>query len=615
MATSLDAAPFTPAHWPSTTQVSLRIMLDLPRDPGADWTLLDAALLELLATTRIAETTAAAPIQVDQPVIQLTRRIVTIAGTLLRTIRYPSFDDGRVLSLEPSTSAESMLRATLRVPGVELMPAEVPYLAYRHAQEIALTLVGSGADRARTEFQRVHARFAESVSRHVPGGGSTVPILKAAHTLGIPFSHLGRGLYLLGQASAGRKLDRSSIDLDSALGARACNDKSITNGLLQLAGLPVPASVRVQSAPDALEAARRIGFPVVIKPTDRERGEGVEFGLKSAEEVEAAFARARAISSNLLVERQLEGTCHRVLVADRTVVAVIRRDPKSVIGDGEHTVRQLIDLANAKNDAAPAHVRQTPFPCDALALECLQSAGLALDDIPRKDQSAPLRPIETGGWGGSPEFVTERIHPDNIALAVRAARLLGLRVLGLDLVSPDISVPWHRNGAGIIEANYAPQVLGMGPKPQEVIQALLRVFFPGEGRIPVHAFVGGTRAFEAARRWQLGQIAAGRRAFLCSHRETQGPTETHPLAMTAEGLFPRVRALLLDPDVDAIALVVQTDELLRTGLPVDRLDAVDLVDMRLVRERDPENPVEPTRIRALARLLRVMRRDPQAPSA
>lgn len=588
-------------------QTSVPIAIELPASPPVDWQAIDDALLPRLGAAGLAAPSLGDGIAPDLDAVAMTRRVLTIAGVLLRSVRYPSFAPGHVTSVAVSPASRSTVR--LRVPCFEWLPVTLLREAYRHARAIALTAVQSGADEAAVAFDGALAALSAGAGTGAPGGASTVPILKAAFTLGIPHRHLGAGIYLLGHGSAGRKFDRSSIESDSALGARVCGKKDLNNGLMRLAGLPVPDSLRAKTAQEAAQAARTIGFPVVVKPADLERGEGVEVDLADAPQVEAAFERAIKVSGRLLVERQVPGTCHRILVADRSVVTVIRRNPKSVRGDGEHTVAELVALANEKNDAVPRALRQTRFPSDALAVECLRRAGLTLDSVPERDRLAPLRPIETGEWGGSPEFVTDRMHPDNAELAVRVARLLGLRVLGLDLVSEDIAVPWHANGAMLLEANYAPQVLGLATAPQAAIQALLRACLPELGRIPLHAWIGETGSMQAALAWQRAQADAGCRIHVTSHRETFGPHGQHVLTLAVDGLFERVRALQLDPDVDGIALVVQTDELLRTGLPVDRIDAIEITDRRLADETAPERPAAGPRIRALTELLRAATTD------
>lgn len=593
----------TPACWPGLTQTALRIALDLPAAIPVDWAAIDAGFLALLGTARIAEPTVASGVRADHPAVALLRRVLTTAGVLLRVTRYPSFADGHVLSVTAIPSDPDTVRVQVLVPGLDRMPRRVLDEAYMAARTTALLAAREGLGAAGARFDELRTRFSDGVGRAIPGGGSTVPILKAAHTLGIPFLHLGHGLYLLGQGSAGRKLDRSAIDPDSVVGARISNDKAVTSTVLQLAGVPVPRNLRVRSAGEAAQAASALGFPVVVKPADRERGEGVEVGLRDVAEVEAAFERASGLSRNVLVEQWVPGTCHRILVADQTVVLVVRRNPKSVRGDGRQTVRELIAEANAKNDATPVHVRDTPFPSDALALDCLHEAGLSLDEVPEPERLVPLRPIETGVWGGSPDLVTESIHPDNAALAARTARLLGLRVLGLDIVTTDISVPWHANGARIIEANYAPQVLGMSDGPQAGIQKMLQVLLPGQGRIPVRAFVGDAAALDAALGWQQAQIAAGRRAWVTSRRQTLAPGGARPLPPEIDSLRERTVALMLDPEVDAIALVIEDDALLRTGMPVDRLEAVEVVNTRLTEEGGG-TPAAGARVRALLGALR-----------
>lgn len=608
MTARFDPARQSPGHWPPLAQPSVRIALDLPASAPADWPRIDEDLLRQLGIAQIAEPTGAEDLALNDFVVQLTRRIVTVAGALLRGVRYPSFDAGHLLSVSPPAPDRPRHRVWLRVPCVELLPPEVFRLAWRQARDVALGMVLLGPAEADTRLDAAREALAQAAAETMPGGDSTIPLLKAAHTLGIPCTHLGAGVHLLGMGSSGRKFDRSSIESDSALGARISSDKSLNSALSRLAGLPVPASVRATTATEAAEAAISLGFPVVLKPADRDRGEGVHVDLADTAQVRAAFDRIQPISTNVVVEKQVNGTCHRILVADRTVTMVIRRNPKAVRGDGERTIRELIERANARNDALPAPLRQTAFPSDALAVECLRRAGLTLDDIPTKGRLAPLRPIETADWGGSPDMATGELHPENAALAVRAARLLGLRVLGLDFVSEDISIPWHRNGGMIIEANFAPQVVGLSAVRQEGIEAMLRALVPDLGRIPIGAFVGGPRAFEAAQAWGHALSSAGKRAHLTSHRTSAGPEGANPLALVTDGLFERARALMLDPDVDAIGLVIQTDEPLYTGLPVDRIDHLEVLDSVVEDAASPGFEADAARVAAMIRLLEAARR-------
>jgi len=309
----------------------------------------------------------------------------------------------------------------------------------------------------------------------------------------------------------------------------------------------------------------------VLKPVDRDRGEGVTVDVASEAMLEEAFTKAAAFSRNLLVERQVSGVCHRVVVADGEVVLVSKRLPKSVKGDGVHTVEQLVARANELEMARPPWVRLNAFPLDELALQNLAMAGLSPESVPAEGQFVPLRRIQSTEWGGVVEYWTDTMHPDNVAIAVKAARLFGLALAGIDIISDDISRPWHENGAILNEVNYS-SLLPARHAPQ-VLPVLVRKFFAGDGRIPVEMVVGGPAALAEGARIRSGYAQRGLRCHLASHDRVVA-ADGAPVVLGAHGLFGRAIALLLDSQVDALVLVVQSDELLATGLPVDRITRV-----------------------------------------
>jgi cyanophycin synthetase len=309
---------------------------------------------------------------------------------------------------------------------------------------------------------------------------------------------------------------------------------------------------------------------VVVKPADRDRGEGVSIGLRDGNAVRAAFETARSLGRRVLVERQVEGLCHRLLVVEGAMVFATRRNPKSVVGNGRNSVEELVARGNAARMLEAPWKRSKPFPLDELAVESLRRAGLTPQSVPAAGSFVPLRIIESTEWGGWTEDVTERVHPDNAAAALDAAALLGLRVAGVDMISADISMPWHENGAVINEVNFAPFFGGNLHSPKA--QAFIRRLVGGDGRIPVWAVLAPDETGEAlGKRLQQRQTAAGLRCWMTTSSRTDAPSrEAFPLSQ--EGLHGRCLALLCRPDVDALVLVIGEDAQLEAGLPVDRLD-------------------------------------------
>lgn len=295
------------------------------------------------------------------------------------------------------------------------------------------------------------------------GGKSTIPVLAEAHRQGIPFEHLGLGIYELGTGTRVRRISRSSTDGDSAIGAIWVRDKAACAHALRRIGVPTPVHQVATTIEQAEAALAQLGGPVVIKPVDGERGEGVSVGLQTKESLGPALALAlkHSRSRRALVERQVPGVCVRLFIVKQQLLYAVERWPMSVFGDGHRTVQQLVQDELEVQAKLPPWERSLLAPLDELSLRTLAEAGLGVDSVPADGQRVSLRPIETTEWGGVDRDVTETIHPENVRVAVAAAQMLGLEVAGVDMMSVDVSRPWMENGGVVTEVNYAP-VLGGG---------------------------------------------------------------------------------------------------------------------------------------------------------
>jgi cyanophycin synthetase len=268
---------------------------------------------------------------------------------------------------------------------------------------------------------------------------------------------------------------------------------------------------------------------------------------------------------------------------------------------GVATVVQLVERARLDNDRLPPWRRAKSITLDALCLQALQAQRYKPEDVPALGARVALRPIESTEWGGDVEDATDELHPDNAAIAEQAARLFRLGNAGVDIITTDISRPWHESGAIINEVNFAPHFGGTSAA-RRLMPVFLKRYVAGDGRIPVEAFVGGPKAMVAGRARQAALCASGVACFVTSHAHTLSPLGAS-WAMACDGLFERVLALLMNRHVGALVLVVQTDELLTTGLPVDRLASV-----QRVPGNSPEGDADPGPSgAALAELLRLLR--------
>jgi cyanophycin synthetase len=326
-----------------------------------------------------------------------------------------------------------------------------------------------------------------------------------------------------------------------------------TANILRIAGLPSPVHGVAKSETDALAIAKKIGLPVVIKPADLDRGEGVTVDISSEAELKAAFFHAQKLSKlkQVIVERQVSGICHRLFIANGKLLYAVKRYPMSVIGDGKRTVRQLVEDEALKESLKPIWGRSEIKPIDDLALQTLKKLGLTVESVPDKGIMVPLRRIESTEWGGVDEDVTRVIHKENLRVALQAAKLFGLYVAGIDIISPDITKSWHTNGAIINEVNFAP-LFGGAEISRSYIPQFFAEFIDGNGKIPIEIF----NTEEAALAFQKKQVAQEKRCYMTTQDHTVDEFGKE-IMMPLKGLKQRIRALILRSDVDAIAIVKQ----------------------------------------------------------
>ena len=327
-------------------------------------------------------------------------------------------------------------------------------------------------------------------------GPSTASIVEAADQRGIPFIRLNTGnLVQLGYGAKMRRIWTAETDLTSAIAEGISRDKDLTKQLLQSCGVPVPQGRVVEDVEDAWEAAQEIGLPVVVKPYDGNHGRGVFTNLTSREEIEKAYRVAEDEGSGVIVERFVSGNEHRLLVVGGRMVAAARGEPASVTGDGQHTVRELIEL-QLNSDPRRGSGEDSPLNyvrIDSAARLELARQGLDGDSVPPAES-----PVLIQRSGNVAFDVTDLVHPQVAADVALAAQVVGLDIAGIDLVAEDIGRPLAEQGGAIVEVNAGPGLLmhlkPANGAPRPVGRAIVDHLFAGEdkGRIPVVG-VTGTR--------------------------------------------------------------------------------------------------------------------------
>jgi cyanophycin synthetase len=417
-------------------------------------------------------------------------------------------------------------------------------------------------------------RLAERVAL----GPSTRSLVEEAKRRNIPTLRLNeQSLVQLGWGVHQQRIQATVTSRTKHIAVEIAQDKQLTSSLLERAGLPVPQHERVRSADEAAEAAKDIGYPVVVKPMDLSHGRGVALNLTDEAQVRDAFEKAYDLSSYVLVEKYHKGNDHRVLVIDGNVVAVAERVPGHVVGDGVSTIRQLVDKVNADPRRGVGHEKVlTRIEIDHQAERLMALAGHTLDAVLPEGEVFMLRSTGNLSTGGTAVDKTDVIHPDNAEIAARAAKVIGLDVAGIDLICEDISKSVREHGGVIVEVNAAPgfrmHVAPTVGTPRNVAAPVIDMLFPNgaPSRIPLAAVTGTNGKTTTSRMVAHILKMGGKRVGLTT---TDGIYIDGERILKGDMTGPwSARVVLTDPTVEAAVLETARGGILREGLGWDRCD-------------------------------------------
>ncbi|MGI4841851.1 MAG: cyanophycin synthetase [Janthinobacterium lividum] len=445
----------------------------------------------------------------------------------------------------------------------------------RLALELAQQLVEAARHDAAFDLPGALAKLRE-VDEDVRLGPSTGSIVQAAIARNIPFRRLTEGsLVQFGWGSRQRRIQAAEIDATGAIAETIAQDKELTKKLLDAAGVPVPMGRSVSDPDDAWAAALEIGLPVVIKPKDGNQGKGVTVNVTTKEQLTAGFHTASEFRDDILVERYLPGHDYRVLVIGDKMVACARRDPPQVVGDGVHSVRELVEQVNKDPRRGDGHATSlTKIRFDDIALATLAKHGMNADSVPSNGQRVVLRNNANLSTGGTATDVTDDVHPDVAERCIAAAHMVGLDICGVDLVCDSVLKPIEEQNGGIVEVNAAPGLrMHLSPsfgKPRAIGEAIMDTLFaPGDdGRIPVVAVTGTNGKTTTVRLIAHLLGASGLRTGMTN---TDGVYIEGRRIDSGDCSGPRsARNVLLHPDVDAAVFETARGGLLREGLAFDR---------------------------------------------
>jgi cyanophycin synthetase len=412
-------------------------------------------------------------------------------------------------------------------------------------------------------------------------GPSTETLIKEAEARGIPWIPLSaRFMIQLGYGVHQKRIQATLSNRTGVLGVELACDKEGTKNILGSAGVPVPRGTVIHYLDELRGAIEDVGgYPIVLKPLDGNHGRGITIDINSWETAEEAYDLASVASKtkSVIVERYYVGRDHRVLVVNGQVVAVAERVPANVVGNGNSTVEQLIEEVNRDPQRGDGHDNVlTRITIDKLCLDLLQKQGYAMDSVVPAGERVFLRATANLSTGGIAVDRTDEIHPENVWLFSRVAKIIGLDIAGIDVVTPDISQPLRDVNGVIVEVNAAPGFrMHVAPSqglPRNVAGAVFDMLFPSPqpSRVPILAVTGTNGKTTTTRLLahivkQTGQITG--------YTTTDGTYIGDYLVETGDNTGPQSAQLILsDPTVEVAVLETARGGILRSGLGFDQCD-------------------------------------------
>ncbi|MEI7876208.1 MAG: acetate--CoA ligase family protein, partial [Alphaproteobacteria bacterium] len=339
--------------------------------------------------------------------------------------------------------------------------------------------------------------FLDYADRHSLGP-SAMELVRAAQARDIPVYRLNNAsLIQVGEGKYQQRIEAALTSRTSHIAVEIASDKNLCNTILADLGLPVPRQKLVYSVDEAMRAAERIGYPVVIKPLDGNHGRGVTANITAEDGIAAAFETADAEGSAVLVETMLRGDDHRLLVVNGQLAAAARRVPGHVKGDGHHTIAELMHIVNQDPRRGMGHENMlTRLELDDQAKRLLEENDYTEKTVPAEGEEVYLRKTANISTGGTAVDVTDTIHPDNKLMAERAIQAIGLDVGAVDFLTTDITKSYRETGGGICEVNAGPGLrMHIAPsegKPRDVGGAIMDMLFPPgtQAHVPIAAVTG-----------------------------------------------------------------------------------------------------------------------------
>ncbi|SHF68426.1 cyanophycin synthetase [Modicisalibacter ilicicola DSM 19980] len=411
-------------------------------------------------------------------------------------------------------------------------------------------------------------------------GPSTASIVAAAERRDIPYTRLSEdSSYIqLGHGHRQQRIQATVTGRTDLIGHSIAGDKDWTKQVLGDAGIPVPYGKVCGSLDEARDAARLIGYPVAVKPLIGNHGRGVSTDIQNDAELQEAFSIASRRNPSVIVEQFIKGEDHRLLVIDGKLVAAARRRPAHVIGDGSATLQMLVDRENQDPRRGVGHENLlTQIELDEQTERLLGQRDLTLQSVIPKDQIVYLKPTANLSTGGTATDVTDDVHPEVRYVAERISRLIGLDIIGIDLLAETLTRPLEEQSAAVVEVNAGPGFrMHLSPthgKGREVGHHVIDMLFPDSddtGRIPIVAVTGTNGKTTTVRLLSHLVRQAGRNVGMACTGAIE--IDNHVI-LRGDYSGPQAAAIVLrEPTVEYAVLEVARGGIMRRGLGFDECD-------------------------------------------
>lgn len=409
-------------------------------------------------------------------------------------------------------------------------------------------------------------------------GPSTGCIVDEAAKRGIPFIRLNKqSLVQLGYGVNQKRVRATIASTTSNIAVDIACNKEETKLLLEAAEIPVPKGTVIRTEEGLQDAIEKFGYPLVIKPIDGNHGKGNTTNITSWDQALKAFAAAREFSRSVIVERFIQGVDFRCLVINYKFICAALRTPASVVGDGVHAISWLVDETNKDERRGYGHEKVlTQITIDQFTQKMLDEKGYTLETVPAKGELVLLKPTANLSTGGTSADVTDEVHPANIFMCERIARIVGLDICGIDIMTPDLRTPVSENGGAVLEVNAAPG-FRMHIEPAEglarnVAEPVVDMLFPkgSIGRIPIIAITGTNGKTTTTRLTAHIAKSANKKV---GYTTSDGVYIQNQLMMKGDCTGPVSSAFVLkDPTVDFAVLECARGGILKSGLAFQHCD-------------------------------------------